>query len=255
MEISIKNDKAIEELADEIIGLTEVTTNATEVKTQIINLINDSLYQQITNVSLSTILKQEIEKHDNPSVGEQEAAERKAEEKKANKKSTEAKTSSEKTEPTSVAPELDPLTTEDPSEVFAQQSTQQESTNIPRPLSPLEQFEANNEAPKGVIKYNGLKYDYIITPDKRVKTAEPQNVIVVQYHVPEKVNNYIATHEEVQQKIQQTIQELNMQYQGQTPSYYNMNHSLAFVMAKKPSLNDYVNDLDMLVHLILQQNV
>lgn len=75
MEISIKNDKQIEELADQIIGLSDSTTNTSEIKSEIINLINDQLYHQIKNVTLSTIIKEQIDNNAAPSVAEKEIKE------------------------------------------------------------------------------------------------------------------------------------------------------------------------------------
>lgn len=95
MEISIKSNKDIEELADEIISLNEITTSTSEVKAKIINLINDTLYHKIKNVTLSTIIKDQFEDAEAPSVEEKEEEQPAPKEKPVQKTEPDSSASSE----------------------------------------------------------------------------------------------------------------------------------------------------------------
>lgn len=218
MEISIKNDDTIEELADAILSLNGLTTNTTEIKASIINLINDKLYQHITNISLSTIIKNQLpsETKSNSPV--------KTEPKKNNNK---VKTDSSS----------DNVVNETPENIFP--PTMPTDVNE---IDPATQYHNNQPATSGTLTYDHTKYNYETT----VMKAGPfkgQTKIVVQYQLPETINQKFADKDN-QAKLTEIIKQLNAKYQGQTPTYYNQHHSLLFTIADEKTLNDYVNDLD-----------
>lgn len=74
MKLSIQNNEQIEELADKIIDVFGLSTSQSEQKTKVINLINDELYRDFTNVTLKTIIENylkpsaKVTKHEETSV-------------------------------------------------------------------------------------------------------------------------------------------------------------------------------------------
>lgn len=287
MEISIKNSHEIEEVADEIIALEEITTNTTEVKTKIINLITDKLYHSIKNVSLSTIIKDQLETPQITKKNSQTVTTKPAKEsvketvtKPINKDMTKvtpeeifgkkptdsqpAKTAKKTTEEQSEAASQHTKVDSQSTTKSAEKPVQAPSTPFPMvdttikddemPLSdttpdPLTQYQQNNKAQSGNITYNGTNYNYAVKRIKRGPLAG-KDAIVVEYHVPASINNQIINNPQIKQEIEDEVKALNAKYEGQTPSFYNAVHSLAFVIATENSLNDYVNDLDMIMHVI-----
>lgn len=275
MEISIKNNREIEELADEIISLEEITTNTTEVKTKIINLITDKLYHSIKNVSLSTIIKDQLE---TPQVTKKNGQ-------TAVTKPVHVETADQPTEPEPTEPTKPDMTKVTPEEIFGKKPAAAPSEPATKPASaepqpaapkeepvasaepemvdttikddampfstpdPLTQYQQNNKAQSGNLTYNGTNYNYSIKKIKRGSLAG-QDAIVVEYHVPASINDQIINNPAIKDEIETAVKQLNAKYEGQTPTFYNAAHSLAFVIATESTLNDYVNDLDTIMHLI-----
>lgn len=281
MEISIKNNREIEELADEIISLEEITTNTTAVKTKIINLITDKLYHSIKNVSLSTIIKEQLE---TPQITKKNGQ-------TAVTKPVHLETAAEPTEAEPTEPAKPDMTKVTPEEIFGKQpvaaptepaqptepdekpTPAEPQTDTPKeepiasaapemvdttikdeamPFStpdPLTQYQQNNKAQSGNLTYNGTNYNYSIKKIKRGSLAG-QDAIVVEYHVPAAINDQIVKNPAIKDEIETAVKQLNAKYEGQTPTFYNAVHSLAFVIATESTLNDYVNDLDTIMHLI-----
>lgn len=275
MEISIKNNREIEELADEIISLEEITTNTTAVKTKIINLITDKLYHSIKNVSLSTIIKEQLE---TPQITKKNGQ-------TAVTKPVHLETATESAEPEPTEPTKPDMTKVTPEEIFGKQPVEtpaepvqkatpaEPQTDTPKekpvdsaapemvdttikddamPFStpdPLTQYQQNNKAQSGNLTYNGTNYNYSIKKIKRGSLAG-QDAIVVEYHVPAAINDQIVKNPAIKDEIETAVKQLNAKYEGQTPTFYNAVHSLAFVIATESTLNDYVNDLDTIMHLI-----
>lgn len=284
MEISIKNNREIEELADEIISLEEITTNTTAVKTKIINLITDKLYHSIKNVSLSTIIKEQLE---TPQVTKKNGQ-------TAVTKPVHLETTAEPTEPELTEPAKPDMTKVTPEEIFGKQPVETPAEPAQKPTTaepvqkatsaepqttspkeepvasaapemvdttikddampfstpdPLTQYQQNNKAQSGNLTYNGTNYNYSIKKIKRGSLAG-QDAIVVEYHVPAAINDQIVKNPAIKDEIETAVKQLNAKYEGQTPTFYNAVHSLAFVIATESTLNDYVNDLDTIMHLI-----
>lgn len=275
MEISIKNNREIEELADEIISLEEITTNTTAVKTKIINLITDKLYHSIKNVSLSTIIKDQLEtpqvtkKNGQTAVTKPihvEIADDSAEPepteatkpdmtkvtpeeifgKKPAAAPTEPAAKSAPAEPQPAAPKEEPVASAEPEMIDTTIKDDAMPFSTPDPLT---QYQQNNKAQSGNLTYNGTNYNYSIKKIKR-GALTGQDAIVVEYHVPASINNQIINNPAIKDEIETAVKQLNAKYEGQTPTFYNAVHSLAFVIATESTLNDYVNDLDTIMHLI-----
>lgn len=284
MEISIKNNREIEELADEIISLEEITTNTTEVKTKIINLITDKLYHSIKNVSLSTIIKDQLETPQVTKKNGQTAVTKPVHVETTDQSVEPEPTETTKPDMTKVTPEeifgkkpletpAEPTEKPTPAEPVQKATPAEPQTDTPKeepaasaapemvdttikddamPFStpdPLTQYQQNNKAQSGNLTYNGTNYNYSIKKIKRGSLAG-QDAIVVEYHVPASINDQIINNPAIKDEIETAVKQLNAKYAGQTPTFYNAAHNLAFVIATESTLNDYVNDLDTIMHLI-----
>ena len=245
MEISIKNNKDIEELADEIISLSDITTSTSEVKAKIINLINDNLYHKIKNVTLSTIIKDQFEETEVPSVAEKEAEKKEPVKEKPAPKSA---TNEEKAE--SIAP----------ADIFgaAPESPKPEEKPTPQPTEPtidtkepLGQSEKLGEPVSGQITYNGNKYDFALKPIKSGAFAG-QKALVVIYHIDPSDNQAIISNNVIYQNFMHSLHQLADKDMGQVTSFYNRNNAMLFTITTKEKLNQYVNDLDEAVQLMHQ---
>lgn len=245
MEISIKSNKDIEELADEIISLSDITTSTSEVKAKIINLINDHLYHQIKNVTLSTIIKDQFEETEVPSVAEK---------------------ATEKKEPVEEKPTPKPATNKEkaegitPADIFgaAPESPKPEEKPAPQPTEPtidtkepLSQYEKLGEPTSGQITYNGNKYDFALKPIKSGAFAG-QKALVVIYHIDPSDNQAIISNDAIYQNFMHSLNQLADKDMGQITSFYNRDNAMLFTITTKEKLNQYVNDLDEAVQLMHQ---
>lgn len=262
MEISIKSNKDIEELADDIISLSDITTSTSEVKAQIINLINDHLYHKIKNVTLSTIIKDQFEE-DEPET---------------NKTETESKTSSQPSSSQSVAEtkktieNANDIESISPADIFGAASTEPEEPeeqakeqNTESPTSPEKtsstptsaandprsQYEKLGEPATATIVYNGNSYE-IAQKVIKAGVMKGQTMLVAQHHVDPADNQILATNKEALVNYQNQIKQLTSKDQGQTTAFYNVKNALLYSITSKETMNQYINDLDEALELLKQ---
>lgn len=264
MEISIKSNKDIEELADEIISLNEITTSTSEVKAKIINLINDTLYHKIKNVTLSTIIKDQFEDAEAPSVEEKE--EEQPDEKPAPKKEPIQETESASNENfTSVTPAdifgAAPKTTKPA--VQATEAPQPEpapqTTEAPKPapqqnistMEPEAQYEALGEPQATKITYNGREYELSLKAIKSGALAG-KNMLVAIYRVPAEQNTQMMSNPEAHKNFNAQIAQMTTKDMGQTTCFYNAQNAMMYTITSKETMNRYINDLDNAVELFNQ---
>lgn len=283
MEISIKSNKDIEELADEIISLNEITTSTSEVKAKIINLINDTLYHKIKNVTLSTIIKDQFEDAEAPSVEEKEEEQPAPKEEPVQKTEPDSSASSESftsvtpadvfgaapkaTEPavqdtdmsqpteakTQVieTPKPEPAvhTTEAPTP--APQTTQSASQQGISTMEPEAQYEALGEPQATKITYNGREYELSLKAIKSGALAG-KNMLVAIYHVPAEQNTQMMSNPETHKNFNAQIAQMTTKDMGQTTCFYNAQNAMMYTITSKETMNRYINDLDNAVELFNQ---
>lgn len=283
MEISIKSNKDIEELADEIISLNEITTSTSEVKAKIINLINDTLYHKIKNVTLSTIIKDQFEDDEVPSVEE------KKEEKPAPTEEpvqeTEPASSASSESFTSVTPAdvfgAAPKTTEpavQATEVSQPTETKTQVTETPKPepvvqttevptpapqttqpasqqdistMEPEAQYEALGEPQTTKITYNGREYELSLKAIKAGALAG-KNMLVAIYRVPAEQNAQMMNNPEAYKNFNAQITQMTVKDMGQNTCFYNAQNAMMYTITSKETMNRYINDLDNAVELFNQ---
>lgn len=257
MEISIKSNKDIEELADDIISLSDITTSTSEVKAQIINLINDHLYRKIKNVTLSTIIKDQFEEDEPETANTTTSSDKKS--------TTETKQTIEETDDIESISPVDifgavPTEPEEPKTQTKKQESQTvvsspEEETSPTPTStgddPQSQYEKLGEPATATIVYNGHKYEIA---QKLIKsgTMKGQTALVAQYHVDPADNQVFATNKQALVDYQNQIKQLTSKDQGQTTAFYNVKNALLYSLTSKETMNRYINDLDEALVLLKQ---
>lgn len=268
MEISIKSNKDIEELADEIISLNEITTSTSEVKAKIINLINDTLYHKIKNVTLSTIIKDQFEDAEAPSVEEKE------EEQPAEKPAPKAAPKKEPIQETESA-SSENFTSVTPADIFgaapkttkpAVQATEApkpepapQTTEAPKPapqqnistMEPEAQYEALGEPQATKIIYNGREYELSLKAIKSGALAG-KNMLVAIYRVPAEQNAQMMSNPEAHKNFNAQIAQMTTKDMGQTTCFYNAQNAMMYTITSKETMNRYINDLDNAVELFNQ---
>ena len=281
MEISIKSNKDIEELADEIISLNEITTSTSEVKAKIINLINDTLYHKIKNVTLSTIIKDQFEDAEAPSVEEKEEEQpaEKPAPKAAPKKEPIQETESASSENfTSVTPAdifgAAPKTTKpavQATEALQPTEAKSQATEAPKPepapqtteapkpapqqnistMEPEAQYEALGEPQATKIIYNGREYELSLKAIKSGALAG-KNMLVAIYRVPAEQNAQMMSNPEAHKNFNAQIAQMTTKDMGQTTCFYNAQNAMMYTITSKETMNRYINDLDNAVELFNQ---
>lgn len=264
MEISIKSNKDIEELADDIISLSDITTSTSEVKAQIINLINDHLYRKIKNVTLSTIIKDQFEE-DEPETSKAETESKTSPQPSSSQSVAETKKTIENTNDIESISPADifgaaPTEPEEPETQTKKQESQtvvdspeEETSSTPTSTDndPQSQYEKLGEPVTATIVYNGHKYEIA---QKLIKAGamKGQTMLVAQYHVDPADNQIFATDNQALVNYQNQIKQLTSKDQGQTTAFYNVKNALLYSLTSKETMNRYINDLDEALVLLKQ---
>lgn len=231
MRISIENQSQIEDLVDQIIDLQDVTTSTSEVKSQIINLIQDNLYHKIKNISLSTIIKEQFDDddHKNSSIKV-----------KTNEKSNDQVPSSITQE--QVSKETNRNTPDQPQGIFASQITSKEKENTAKvqDQDPLSQYKANPQLT--AIKYADIEFDFSIKPLKK-GIAIGQKALILQKKIDPQITQIFEQDKIKQNLLNKTMSQLSEQNFGQVVPFYSLSNNVIFVLANENTLNDFTNRL------------
>lgn len=263
MEISIKSNKDIEELADDIISLSDITTSTSEVKAQIINLINDHLYHKIKNVTLSTIIKDQFEE-DEPETSKTETENKTSPQPSSAQSVAETKKTIENTNDIESISPADifgaaPTEPEEPEEQAKEQNTEPptispeetSSTSTSSANDPRSQYEKLGEPATATIVYNGNSYE-IAQKVIKAGVMKGQTMLVAQHHVDPADNQILATNKQALVNYQNQIKQLTSKDQGQTTAFYNVKNALLYSITSKETMNQYINDLDEALELLKQ---
>lgn len=242
MRISIENQSQIEDLVDQIIDLQDVTTSTSEVKSQIINLIQDNLYHKIKNISLSTIIKEQFndDDHKNSNIKVIKTTEKKQPVSKANEKSNDQVPSSTTQE--QVSKETNRNTSDQPQGIFASQITSKEKENTAKiqDQDPLSQYKANPQLT--AIKYADIEFDFSIKPLKK-GIAIGQKALILQKKIDPQITQIFEQDKIKQNLLNKTMSQLSEQNFGQVVPFYSLSNNVIFVLANENTLNDFTNRL------------
>ena len=241
MRISIENQSQIEDLVDQIIDLQDVTTSTSEVKSQIINLIQDNLYHKIKNISLSTIIKEQFDNddHKNSSI-KVKTTEKKQPVSKANEKSNDQVPSSITQE--QVSKEANRNTPDQPQGIFASQTVPEEKENTTKvqDQDPLSQYKAKPQLT--AIKYADIEFDFSIKPLKK-GIAIGQKALILQKKIDPQITQIFEQDKIKQSLLNKVMSQLSEQNFGQVVPFYSLSNNVIFVLANEDTLNDFTNRL------------
>lgn len=236
MRISIENQSQIEDLADQIIDLQDVTTSTSEVKSQIINLIQDNLYHKIKNISLSTIIKEQFD--DEP----QDSHNTKT--KNAEKKQTDSNVTEKSNNEVSNHTEQEqaPKETGQSQQIFASQAVP-EAKDVTKEIQsqdPLSQYKANPQLTN--IKYADIEFDFSIKPLKK-GIAIGQKALILQKKIDPQITQIFEQDKIKQNLLNKVMSQLSEQNFGQVVPFYSLSNNVIFVLANEDTLNDFTNRL------------
>lgn len=241
MRISIENQSQIEDLADQIIDLQDVTTSTSEVKSQIINLIQDNLYHKIKNISLSTIIKEQFDDNDQETNNvKAKPIEEKQPDSSINEKAN--KQISTSTEQKQVSKETNHDTTDQPQGIFATQTVPEEKENTTKiqDQDPLSQYKANPQLTN--IKYADIEFDFSIKPLKK-GIAIGQKALILQKKIDPQITQIFEQDKIKQNLLNKVMSQLSEQNFGQVVPFYSLSNNVIFVLANEDTLNDFTNRL------------
>lgn len=241
MRISIENQSQIEDLVDQIIDLQDVTTSTSEVKSQIINLIQDNLYHKIKNISLSTIIKEQFDDDDHKNNNVKvKTTEKKQPITKTNEKPN-AQVSNSVTQE-QVSKETNHDTPDQPQGIFASQITSKEKENTAKiqDQDPLSQYKANPQLT--TIKYADVEFDFSIKPLKK-GIAIGQKALILQKKIDPQITQIFEQDKIKQNLLNKTMSQLSEQNFGQVVPFYSLSNNVIFVLANENTLNDFTNRL------------
>lgn len=236
MRISIENQSQIEDLADQIIDLQDVTTSTSEVKSQIINLIQDNLYHKIKNISLSTIIKEQFD--DEPQ--DSHNTKTKNVEKKQTDSNVTEKSNNEVSNHTKQ--EQAPKETGQSQQIFASQAVPEakDATKEIQNQDPLSQYKANPQLTN--IKYADIEFDFSIKPLKK-GIAIGQKALILQKKIDPQITQIFEQDKIKQNLLNKVMSQLSEQNFGQVVPFYSLSNNVIFVLANEDTLNDFTNRL------------
>lgn len=236
MRISIENQSQIEDLADQIIDLQDVTTSTSEVKSQIINLIQDNLYHKIKNISLSTIIKEQFD--DEPQ--DSHNTKTKNVEKKQTDSNVTEKSNNEVSNHTKQ--EQAPKETGQSQQIFASQAVPEakDATKEIQSQDPLSQYKANPQLTN--IKYADIEFDFSIKPLKK-GIAIGQKALILQKKIDPQITQIFEQDKIKQSLLNKVMSQLSEQNFGQVVPFYSLSNNVIFVLANEDTLNDFTNRL------------